>query len=132
MIYLTVLARGFCSHRTTSANVKLYYDTIEEQMLTEGIAERIEGVDGTVEYAETLRILAPERMISYDETDVSLDTTVGSKAKKLRTIRVGKSDKGQVNATKSSTHITGAGGRIDFKALPAMLVFGTGNSLREE
>ena len=37
-----------------------------------------------------------------------------------------------MNATKSSTHITGAGGSIEFKALPAMLVFGTGNSLREE
>ena len=37
-----------------------------------------------------------------------------------------------MNATKASTHITGAGGSIEFKALPAMLVFGTGNSLREE
>jgi hypothetical protein len=101
-------------------------------MLTEGIAERIEGADGTVEYAETLRILAPERMISYDETDVSLDTTVGSKAKKLRTIRAGKGDKGQVNATKSSTHITGVGGRVGFKALAAYFVYATGKTLREE
>ena len=43
---------------STSENVKRYYDTIEEALVEEGIAERIEGIDGTAEYAGTLRILA--------------------------------------------------------------------------
>jgi hypothetical protein len=111
--------------------VKQYYEVLEKVLLDEGIAEQNPAFDPLIPYSEKLRILHPERLMSYDETAVSLDETVGSKAAKTRTVRAGRGDQGRVAATRESTHITATGGRIGYKALPVMVVFGSGQGYEQ-
>ena len=111
---------------TTSENVKQHYDVLQKVLLEEGIAEPNPNFDPLVPFSEPLRVLHPERLLSYDETAVSLDETVGSKAKKRRGVRAGPVDGGQTVATRDSMHITAVGGRIGYKALPVMVMFGSG------
>ena len=116
---------------STSENVKQYYEVLEKVLLDEGIAERNPAFDPLVPFSEKLLILHPERLMSYDETAVSLDETVGSKAAKTKTVRAGRGDEGRVAATRESTHITATGGRIGYKALPVMVVFGSGQRYQQ-
>ena len=113
---------------TTSENVKAHYEVLEKLLLEEGIAEPNPDFDPLLPFSEPILILHPERLLSYDETAASLDETVGSKAKKRRGVRAGPDDGGQTVATRDSMHITAVGGRIGYKALPAMVMFGSGQA----
>ena len=67
---------------TTSENVKQHYEVLEKVLSEEGIAEPNPDFDPLVPYSEPIRILHPERLLSYDETAVSLDETVGSRPRR--------------------------------------------------
>ena len=116
----------------TSANIETYYNIIIDTLVEEGIAIRNPDFDPDVPYSNPITIVHPERLISYDETDASLDQSAATKAGTTRTVRVGRGDNGQVLATKSSVHVTAVGGRIGYKALPPLIVFGSGSSMRAE
>ena len=93
----------------TPANLEGYYDVAAEMLVDAGIAHRVEGFDRAQAYAVMLIIDHPERMLSYDETDLTLDQTGGSKSNSLRTITSGKGDYGETTATKSGKKVTGTG-----------------------
>jgi hypothetical protein len=108
----------------TPPNLERYYDVAADMLVDAGIARRVEGFDRTKEYAHMLIIDHPERMLSYDETAVTMDETDGTKSKTMRIITSGKGDDGTTTATKSSKGGTGTGGRIGESALPIYVVFG--------
>ena len=112
----------------TPANLERYYDVAAEMLVDAGIAHRVEGFDRAQAYAVMLIIDHLERMLSYDETDLTLDQTGGSKSNSLRTITSGKGDYGETAATKSGKKVTGTGGRIENKALALYVVFGGGET----
>jgi hypothetical protein len=71
----------------------------------------------------------PERMLSYDETALTLDETGGTQSTTMRIITGGAGDDGTTTATKSSKGGTGTGGRIGVSALPIYVVFGGGETV---
>lgn len=69
-------------------------------------------------YAETIKIMHPDRLLSYDETNISLDQTRGSG--RSRTVIAAPEDNGDVCATMSSIDITAVLGRVGLFALPPL------------
>jgi hypothetical protein len=105
-----------------------YFKVLAGVLVKAGVAKVNPDFDENVPYSQPILIVHPERIFSYDETDVSLDQTSSSRAQAGRTVTAGAGDRGEVVATKSSTHITAIGGRAGPYALPIGVVFGSGDS----
>ena len=110
----------------TPDNLEQWYDIVAEMLVEAGIARRNEHFDRDKPYDEMLTIDHIERVVSYDETDATLDETAKVKSNINRIVKSGRDDDGAVSATKSSIKITAVGGRIGKRALVIYVVFGTG------
>ncbi len=93
----------------TPENRKAYFEVLAGVLVKAGVAVINPEFDENVLYSPPILIVHPERIISYDETDVSQDQTAASRAKAGRTVTAGAGDRGEVVATKSSMHITAIG-----------------------
>ena len=98
----------------TPANLLTYYNVAQNVLLESGIAVVNPDFDPDVEYSQP--ILIPEenrwRILSYDETDVSLGTDHTSKKKSNKTVvGLAGEDDGAVVTYKSSGKITATAGR---------------------
>ena len=116
----------------TPKNLKTHFDMVEEILIDTGIGEKSDTFDPeyTFDYsknapkhqpaAESVRILHPGRILSYDETSLTVDmTSCGG-----RTMLSGKDDEGVCLAAKSSCKCTGVGGSLaNGESLPGYFIF---------
>ncbi len=84
----------------TVENLKIYFDVARDVLVNAGVAVHNPEFNPDVPYSEELRIVAPERICSYDETRVELDCTDPNKGASDRISRDGKEDDGTSIVTK--------------------------------
>ena len=117
----------------TVDNLQRYFEVAEGVLLQAGVAARNPDYDPDVPYSEPVLITLPERIVSFDEYRVELDSTDTSKAKSDRMVRAGIEDRGECLVTKSSGTASLVAGRTGTaKALPPFVVFSSGKSMHPD
>ncbi|KAK3244607.1 hypothetical protein CYMTET_45787 [Cymbomonas tetramitiformis] len=76
-----------------------------------------------------IHIMRPERLLSFDETRLTMDMTDGSKSKAERIVNAGEGDEGEVLVNKGGGVASAIGGSTSTgESLPACIVFGGADS----
>lgn len=113
----------------TPENLEQYFKNAANVFVKAGVATRYPDFNPDQEGSEMVLITHPERIASFDETKVNLDSTDTSKAKTDRLVRAGGNDHGECIVTKSSASITAVCGRLgNGLALPPYIVFNSSQS----
>lgn len=115
---------------TTAENALKHYDILMNVFLDLGIAVTNDAFDPTKENSEPIIIKKPSRIVSFDETKLSMDMTVQSRGKKLRSVTVPgeQYEKKEHLAAKGGSSATGVGGSTgDGESLPGLFIFSGGS-----
>lgn len=113
----------------TEENLEEYYKVAADILVQAGVAVRNPDYDPAVPRSQPVNIIHPERIFSFDETRMELDSTKGGKRKSDHIVRDGHEDRGEGLVTKSSATATAACGRTGTgEALPPYIVFSSGST----
>mmetsp|Transcript_20914 Transcript_20914/g.35020 ORF Transcript_20914/g.35020 Transcript_20914/m.35020 type:complete len:556 (+) Transcript_20914:920-2587(+) len=127
----------------TAKNLLKHYDVVAQALLDAGIAVVNPEFDPLLPYDEDLPaeqqpkcqpifITDPTRIVSFDETSLSVDQTGTSKGSEERIVRDGVEDEGASLATKGDVSMTGVGGSNGAgQSLPPCFIY-SGASFRPE